>query len=294
MSAARPRLQVPCSYQGGKQRIARQIVDRLLAAAGGHVGEARFYDVCCGSGAITLELINRGVRPGQITMLDKSSWGAFWTRIGAGMFDIDVFQRLIADIPQDKREVKPYMTRLASRPVDGDEAYTYPILQSCSFGGKQIWMEDGRWRNAFFRDYWEPTADSVRRSPANPMQPSPPALLRRVARIAEGCRGVSCIRGDAMALARESLPARSVVYVDPPYEKSTSYGFELDIRMFADEFLSHNAGPLFISEAVPLSERAVQLSLDGANGGISGNRRRRNPEWLSLFGADRLEDAHEA
>ncbi|WP_230988293.1 DNA adenine methylase [Bathymodiolus japonicus methanotrophic gill symbiont] len=68
-------LRVPCSYQGGKQRIAAQVVDHLLEAAPNH--NSRFYDLCCGSGAVSIELVNRGVEPSRIWMLDISTWGFF-------------------------------------------------------------------------------------------------------------------------------------------------------------------------------------------------------------------------
>lgn len=42
-------LRVPCAYQGGKQRVAAQIVDLLLEANPGP--NSRFYDLCCGSAA---------------------------------------------------------------------------------------------------------------------------------------------------------------------------------------------------------------------------------------------------
>lgn len=277
-------LRVPCSYQGGKQRIAAQIVDRLLASAGEHVQDVHFYDLCCGSGAITLGLLNRGVQTRQITMLDMSSWGAFWEKIGSGAFDLEAFKCMLADIPQDKRQIKSYMTQLAMRPIDETEAYIYPILQSCSFGGKQIWLENGVWKNAFFRDYWEPTPNSVRKSPANPMQPSPQTLFRRIANIVNHCEGLTCLRCNAMDFAKTTVPSRSIVYIDPPYAGTTSYGFELDIETFVTSFTSKNDGPLFVSEAIPLSEFASQLALNGANGGISGHRKRRNEEWLSMFG----------
>ena len=49
-------MRVPCAYQGGKQRVAVQIVDILLEAAPGP--DSRFYDLCCGSGAVSIELVN--------------------------------------------------------------------------------------------------------------------------------------------------------------------------------------------------------------------------------------------
>ena len=52
-------LKVPCSYQGGKQRIAPQIVDNLIEAS--NSSNSFFYDLCCGSGAISIELVNRGI-----------------------------------------------------------------------------------------------------------------------------------------------------------------------------------------------------------------------------------------
>ena len=68
-------LRVPCAYQGGKQRIAKQIVDVLLSLD--HNENTVFYDLCCGSGAISIELVNRGIKPSQIVMVDLSSWAAF-------------------------------------------------------------------------------------------------------------------------------------------------------------------------------------------------------------------------
>jgi hypothetical protein len=61
-------LRVPCAYQGGKQRVAAQIVDILLDAS--RDTNSRFYDLCCGSAAVSIELVRRGVEPGRICMLD--------------------------------------------------------------------------------------------------------------------------------------------------------------------------------------------------------------------------------
>ena len=42
----------PCSYQGGKQRLAKQICEILIENAD---ETTKFYDFCCGSGVIKLE-----------------------------------------------------------------------------------------------------------------------------------------------------------------------------------------------------------------------------------------------
>lgn len=272
-------MRVPCSYQGGKQRVAAQIVDQLLAAAPGP--DSRFYDLCCGSGAVSIELVNRGVDPSRVHMLDISSWGSFWTAIGAGTFDMDAFEHFLVGLPSDKRDFKTHMSVLSALPVGEHEAELYPLLQACAFGGKQIWRNGEHWANACFRDYWEPTATSVRRSPANPMQPGPEELRRRINDLANGMRGVTCHITDIMAFVATPLPSNSVVYVDPPYQSTTDYAFSFDLPSFINRFDEINHAPLFISEGVPLNESSLMLTFGGAKGGISGTRKGKHQEWLS-------------
>ena len=274
-------LRVPCAYQGGKQRVAGQIVDALLQAS--PEPNSQFYELCCGSAAISIELVNRGVDPSRIWMLDISSWGSFWSAIGEGTFDMDVFDRFLSELPSDKRDFKAHMLALSALPVDEHEVELYPILQASSFGGKQIWHNGERWANACFRDYWEPTATSIRRSPANPMQPSPVELRRRVEALVKGMKGVTCFRQDIMTVLNAPLPSNAVVYVDPPYKSTTGYGFGFDITSFIKHFRNVNEVPLFVSEGVPLNENALMLTFGGAKGGISGIRTGKHQEWLSRF-----------
>lgn len=274
-------MRVPCAFQGGKQRVAAQIVDILLDAAPGP--NSRFYDLCCGSAAVSIELVNRGVDPSRIWMLDLSSWGSFWSAIGSGTFNMDTFDRLLSAVPSDKRELKAYMSKLSALPVGDHEAELYPILQACSFGGKQIWRNGDRWANACFRDYWEPTATSIRRSPANPMQPSPTELRRRIAALANGMKGVTCLNLDIMTLLDAPFPRDAVVYVDPPYQSTTGYAFGFDLASFINGFRKGNEAPLFVSEGVPLGDNSLMLSFGGAKGGVSGIRKGKHQEWLSRF-----------
>lgn len=280
-------LRVPCCYQGGKQRIASQIVDRLLNHPLSKSEETVYYDLCCGSGAITIELINRGVDPKRIVMFDLSSWGAFWEKVGSGNYNLTKLKRLIDKIPEDKKRVKAHVSELAKQPISDDEAYVYPILQACSFGGKQIWLDNQEWRNAFFRDYWEPTSTSKRRSPANPMQPSPQTLYKRIESIAERCKGLTCHREnvlDALSLLQNNKA--SIVYIDPPYAGMTDYGFDLDIDHFVDLYTSEIDSPLFVSENRALSDNALRIDFRGAKGGISGSKPSKHDEWLSVFNND--------
>ncbi len=273
-------LKVPCTYQGGKQRLSAELADLLLQQAD---GQTCFFDLCCGSGALSIELIARGIKPERLFMLDCSSWGAFWQKIGQGTFDLSYFDQLLQELPADKRQVKAHMQSLAQQPVQNHEAERYILLQSCSFGGKQIWYNGSRWENAFFRDYWEPTAHSVRRSPANPMQPAAPELRRRITLLMEYMRGVTVIRQDITAMLDYAVPKNAVVYADPPYAGTTGYAFGFDLLDFCRRFKASHAVPLFVSEGRQLSPRAAQLHLGGAKGGISGLRRGRRQEWLNVF-----------
>jgi hypothetical protein len=257
------------------------MVDLLLEAAPGP--DSRFYDLCCGSGAVSVELINRGIDPSRIWMLDISSWGSFWSAIGSGTFNMDVFDQYLAVLPSDKRDIKAHMLALSALPVGDHEAELYPLLQACSFGGKQIWRKDGRWANACFRSYWEPTATSVRRSPANPMQPSPVELRRRIDALVNGMEGVTCLRMDIMNLLEDPFPSDAVVYVDPPYQSTTGYGFSFDVSTFIEHFRHTNQAPLFVSEGTALNDKALMLTSGGAKGGISGIRKGKHQEWLSRF-----------
>lgn len=275
-------LRVPCCYQGGKQRIAADIVDSIVSS-GVHIdSQTHFFDLCCGSGAFSIELLNRGVSPSQITMLDISSWGVFWESIGSGTFNLDKLHCYLDQIPSDKRAIKDYMTSLSKLDIDDqDECYVYIILQSCSFGGKQIWREGNEWKNAFFRSYWEPTASSVRRSPANPMQPSPRTLEKRISSLIENCRGIECLNDDVSAILSFNVPDDAVIYLDPPYRGTTGYAFGFDVDKFLSALRRHTNASIFVSDSVPLSNQSTHLHLGGANGGISGSRSKKHQEWLS-------------
>ncbi|WP_247595570.1 DNA adenine methylase [Brenneria roseae] len=196
---------------------------------------------------------------------------------------MDVFDRILSELPSDKRDFKAHMSALSALPGGDHEVELYPVLQACSFGGKQIWRKGERWANACFRDYWEPTATSIRRSPANPMQPSPIELRRRIDVLVNGMKGVTCFNKDIMTLLSDPLPSNAVVYVDPPYQRTTGYAFGFDITSFIDRFREVNQVPLFISERIPLSDNALMLTFGGAKGGISGIRKGKHEEWLSRF-----------
>lgn len=272
----------PCSYQGGKQRVSKEIVDYIFETSMIY-DNTRFFDLCCGSGAITLELINRGINPQNIIMLDVSSWGTFWKSIGEGSFLYEKFLTYSDAVPRDKSKIQEYIKALSKENADIDECYKYILLQASSFGGKQIWNENGEWKNTSFRDYWQPTSTSKRKSPVNPMQPMIDVLCERVKIISERCVGVKCVHGDICDILEIIPKENCIIYIDPPYSNTTKYGFDFNLNDFLSELFDKTLSPIFVSEKEKISDEAIRLNFNGAKGGISGNKKCKNEEWLNVY-----------
>ncbi len=276
------RILPPCSYQGGKQRVSKEIIDYIFSTTVIYQ-DTNFLDLCSGSGAITLELISRGIQPQNITMLDISSWGAFWESIGNGKFSYDKFLKYANDIPRNKDKIQSHIKKLSLESANIDECYKYILLQASSFGGKQIWNESGVWKNTSFRDYWQPTATSKRRSPVNPMQPMIDVLCERVKIISKKCVGVKCLHADIYKVLDIIPNENCVIYIDPPYSNTTGYGFDFNLNDFLSELFNKTLSPIFVSEKEKISKEAIRLNFSGAKGGISGNKKSKNEEWLNVY-----------
>lgn len=272
----------PCSYQGGKQRVSEEIIEYIFNTT--IINEnTKFFDLCCGSGAISIELINRGIKPENIVMLDIGSWGCFWKEIGNGTFSYNKFLEYANKVPRDKDKIQDYIKKLSFEDANIDECYKYILLQSSSFGGKQIWNEDGVWKNASFRNYWQPTDTSKRKSPVNPMQPMIDILCKRVKIIYERCKGIKCLHTDIWDILNIIPNENCVIYIDPPYSNTTKYGFEFNLDKFLNELFDKTLSPIFVSEKEKISEEAIRLKFNGPKGGISGNKKCKNEEWLNVF-----------
>jgi site-specific DNA-adenine methylase len=115
------------------------------------------------------------------------------------------------------------------------------------------------------------------------MQPSPKELLNRVSALATKMRGVKGLSQDITSFDVESISGDAIVYVDPPYGGTTSYGFGFDLASFAETVRERSSAALFISEGRALSSNSVKLNFGGANGGISGKRVLKHEEWVSRF-----------
>lgn len=275
------KLEIPCAYQGGKARIATDIVNIILK--GNKINEyTKFYDLCCGSGAISIELVKRGISPENIVMVDKSPWGLFWQKIGSGEFNNDVFRIYIDDIPKDITKIKDYAKYLLSQPAnDGtfdNLVYKFLILQACAFGSTATWVENNQWKKAGgLRNYWIPTATSSRKSPVNPMMPMPETLYKRVEMISSKMEGINglCENVNEIEIEKDSI-----IYIDPPYEGTAHYGYNLDYRAFIEK---HGDFTIYLSEGKRLSECSYLISGARKKGGINGERKSANEEWLNIF-----------
>lgn len=271
------KLEIPCAYQGGKQRIAKDIVNIFIKD--NHIdGNTKFYDLCCGSGAISIELVNRGIKPENITMLDASPWGLFWKTVGNGEFDIEKFAEYIDDIPSDVSKIQAHIKELYKQPANIDTVYKFLLLQASSFGSKAVWLKsESEWATSSFRSYWLPTETSNRKSPVNPMMPMPDTLLKRVEKIIEEMKGINGIYGDIREF--NSFVDNSIIYIDPPYKNSHGYGYEFDIN----EYINKLNKKVYISEGYKMNENAIQITGTRKKGGISGNRKSTNEEWLNVI-----------
>lgn len=259
----------PVTYQGAKHRYAAAIID--------HIGprfDEPFYDLCCGSGTVSIELVNRGFNPKLLHMVDSGPWGIFWQSIGKGTFNLNRFRKLLNRMP-DRPLIQAYAKELSKQPAHIDTPYVFLILQACSFGGKAIWIEDDRWRNTSFRSFWQPNGIAKRKSVVNPMMPMPETLHQRMTLICQRMHGVKACHCDV----RDYGPQLGTIYIDPPYAGTTGYGSSFDVVAYASQ------RACWVSEARPLTSEAVRLadSKSRSRGGISGKRSSANEEWLSHF-----------
>lgn len=283
-------LEIPCSYQGGKQRLAKQIVD-IFYKENNINDDTKFFDLCCGSGAISLELINRGFNPNNITMIDNGCFGQFWQDIANSEFDLNIFKREIENLP-NLENIQSYLKKLSDLPVDEDKmVYHYLLLQAGAFGSKQIWIENNKWKNNTFRSYWLPTETSNRRSPVNPMMPMPNTLYNRVESIVKQLSGSIIASRESVFDAvyrideeRNKGNKNIIIYIDPPYANTTGYKETFDIYSLEGQIWS--TSPIYISEGYKMqgASESYLLSVGRTKGNISGEAKKKpTEEWLNRF-----------
>lgn len=276
-------MKAPVTYQGGKTRIAKNIVEVILNDI--NTEDFDFYDLCCGSGAITLEFYNRLGEFGYATMLDWSPWGDFWKSIGEGWFSLELFKNEVDQIPRDRFKIKEYLKNLSEqKPLESTNyhIYRFLLLQAGAFGGQSVWIEDGEWKNCSFRSYWQPTATSNRRSPVNPMMPMPEEIYNRVEEISANLSFL--VTGLRKPIENfNDIKKDSVVYIDPPYENCSGYGKDFDVLNQVNRIKKFDPKRIFLSYGKQVSEKAILISERRAKGNIHGNNSAGVQEWLNIF-----------
>ena len=273
------KLESPCSYQGGKQRLAAEIVDELLKYADVNTV---FYDLCCGSGSVFLELINRGIEPERIYAVDKGGFGYFWQAISDLSFDLLYFQDRILSLPPIN-QIQTYLKDLSMQPINEDtKVYDYLLLQAGAFGSKWICLTDGKWTNNTFRSYWLPTETSNRKSPVNPMMPMPDTIYKRVSVLLDEIGGrLNAKQGDLEDYITEiNRKDNCIVYIDPPYKNTTGFN-GIDIENIASR-IEHT---LFVSEGYVMPNVTNYIEFGGRRkGNINGVKKKDNVrEILNVF-----------
>lgn len=273
----------PCSYQGGKQRLSKQIVDIIFEQ--NEINEnTKFYDLCCGSGAITLELINRSVSPQNITMIDASMWGKLWQSISKNEFDLSIFKQEIDKLPNIEN-IQRYLKQLNSSAINKDlEIYHFLLQQAGSFGSKGIDIKEGKRMNSTFRNYWTPTETSNRRSPVNPMMPMPNTLFKRMKSILDVMSGNISAKYSKIEDIRWNFEDNSIIYIDPPYKNTSGYNYNFDYETFILNNCNHIK--TYVSEGYKMdnAKDSILLSKGRTKGNISGNSKKPPvQEWLNIF-----------
>ena len=284
MSKMIEKLIPPCSYQGGKQRLAKKIVD-IIFEQNDINEDTKFYDLCCGSGAISLEIVNRGINPSNITMVDSGVYGHFWYSIANNQFDLNIFKQEIDNLPEVK-DIQQYLQKLSNKKVNLKMVdYHYLLLQSGSFGSTQIWIENERWKNNSFRSYWLPTETSSRRSPVNPMMPMPKTLYSRVENLVNELSGKINAINSNISNIDFCFDENSIIYIDPPYKNTARYSVDFDY----DEFIKNNlkkVSAIYVSEGYKFnsSDNSILLSKGRKKGNIRGNVKKKPvEEWLNIY-----------
>ena len=242
----------PVSYQGGKQRLSRQIIEEINSRV--DLKGKTFVDLCCGSGAVGLESL---IYCSNAVFVDKREMGNFYSSLND--FSLRDFKKEIDLLPEIE-EIKDYLTQKSKEEVPTDNmqrVYLYLLLQAGAFGSKQIWIDGRSWKNCSFRSYWKPTLTSNRRSPVNPMMPMPETLYQRVKNIVEQKEFITGYQKDITDFINEYDFTDCIVYLDPPYKDTTGYLDSFDILAVIDKL--KGKVPLFVSYNEDLTEDTIEF-----------------------------------
>ena len=267
------KIKPPATFQGAKQRLAPAIVDAMAPRS-----DEPFSDLCCGSGAVTIEVASRGVPASLLGMVDDGPWGLVWEEVGAGRFSLDALRRVAAAVPDRVELQVDFLRELRQQPAHVDTSAVFLILQAGSFGGIGIFINNDRWIDRGFRTAWVSKSDPQKRT--GTMMPCADAVARRMDVLCDLLLGVAVDRGNFCDI----VDLEGTVYVDPPYVGTSGYGGQtVPVYEFA-AFAARSPGArVWVSEARPLVGDTRRMSVGRRQGGIKGGRNNANEEWLTMI-----------
>lgn len=242
------------SYIGGRKTQAGKILSKI-----NYFNASRFYDMCCGSGQISMALVKRGFSAKRITMVDNGLWGDVWSRIGSGTFDLLKFAD-ICDQFNTYHSIKDWceQTRYSKNAV-----YHFLILQACSFGGRPVIVKNRKFKVYGYRDR---------------IQPNIYRLYGRVKEAVELLRGVEGLKSDVLKV---SPVEDAVLFFDPPYSPDQPY--YQDNTLTIDK-IKKKFNKFYCMYPEQLSDRVVDFSQKSFRAGVTGKRKALRSEYLSYIG----------
>lgn len=231
-------LRPPASYQGSKRLQGPRIAQEILA--GGLPPTGRVYDLCCGSGCVSLALVDAGVPASRLVMVDAGPWADVYASIGRGTFPMATLLAIVQRLPRTRGDQPEFLRHLKDLQLSAHgRLAAFVVLQAGSFAGMAVTEVDGMYRApgfSFKMGMLSQTYD-------------------RVARLQRRLRGLTALR---CPVSEVPLDDAAIVYVDPPYEGTTGYrGLTVDLP----DIVRRAPCPVYISEArvVPGATRVVDI-----------------------------------
>lgn len=264
----------------------------------------RWADICCGSGALTLELLSRGTvqppaaylggkrayarhivqmlggwaLPSSVVLCDAGPWGWWWRTVlvsGLGA----LIAEAVADLDARPEQAADLHRALAAKqqrdPVR--RAAAFIALQASAARGKPVLPDGDAWRTPGYAHL----SDSSR-ARGFPERLRPLVLAERVLDVVRiDWPPVAVVHGDAAEV--QAVGGR--VVIDAPYLNTTGYGHDLHrAQLLALAHHHHAAGArVGLCEAESLADalgdgwHAVEVERDGWQKRLSDVR-----EWLTL------------
>lgn len=236
----------------------------------------RYIELCCGSSAIALYQIGakKSLMPYQgskwrfrrqivkcfgnpnissIELYDSGPWG----RVMPIIFNKKLRKKLIEKLEiQSKSDPFELYNKLHKNIVpinDCDFAAQFLFLQRLSYNGKAVAVRDGKWASPGFNRVHAYGAEP--RPNFGRVYPMFPALIKNLK--SYNLKNVSFKGGQINAPSPDGNSSNSIVYIDPPYRKSTRYPngdmSREEVVGLANEWYNSGAS-VFVSESEPIDD----------------------------------------